>query len=120
MKTRSIFRTIAALLVTTYAARIYDKARKTADKRHMKEKTTIYVIVDPMNIRGLATCSRKEFRRMNELLRRRTPSFSVSDMRRGAYYHTADAGESHAMPDIDIRARRIAFIREMLVRAGLR
>lgn len=119
MKATNPFRRLAAFLVTFYAGRIYDRARKRADRRHEREKTTIYVIIDPMDSRGLATCNRKEFRRIKEILRKRAPSYSVLTMKRGAYYHTADAGENNPMRQSDISFRRIAFIREALSRAGL-
>lgn len=119
MKKNNPFRRFAAFLVTFYAGRIYDRARRRADERHAKEKTTIYVIVNPMDSRGLATCSRKEFRKMKELLRRRSPTYSVTLMKNGSYYHTADAGEKNAMSKTDMAVRRIAFIREALNRSGL-
>lgn len=116
---KKLFRKIAEYVVAAYAKRMYRKAVDIAEKRHKDEKTMIYVLSSPFDDSQLVTCSKKEFRAMKEKLKIRH-QHGVEHLKKGCWYHTADAIERNGMAPIDLKARRIAFIRMMLKRAGYR
>lgn len=114
---KKFFKKIAKYVVAAYANRLYRKAVKIADKRHIEEKTTIYVISSYFDSSHLLTCSRSEFRAMKRVCHFMV--HHISDMKQGCWYHTADKGENNPMSATDTEARRIAFIRMMIKRAKL-
>lgn len=116
---KNVFKKIASLVITLYANHVYRKAVRQADNRHVKERTRIYVIPNPFDYHGLATCNRRQFRKIKELTKNRDPRFSTTVMKSGAYYHTADGGGHGTMEPCDMESRRIAFIRETLRAAKL-
>lgn len=115
---KKIFEKLAKYVVTAYAKRMYRKAVDIAEKRHLEEKTMIYVLSSPFNPSQLITCSRKEFRAIKEKLKIRRKDNGVEQLKKGCWYHTTDAIDRNGMKPIDLKARRIAFIRMMLKRAG--
>lgn len=114
---KKIFKKFAGYLVTAYASRLYKKAVKIADQRHASEKTTIYVISSYTDESKLVTYNRKQFRAAKEFLKLR--SEKISSMKQGSWYHTADAIERNGLSANDREARRLAFIRMILAKAGL-
>lgn len=113
------FRRLAGMVVTYQANRIYRKAKKTADIRHEREHTMIYVALSPLDRRKLDTFNRKQFRAIKELMKRRDPRYSVVMMKDGAFYHTADRGENNGLTEKEQEARRLAFVRYNLQMAKL-
>lgn len=114
---KNFFRRLAGYVVTAYANRLYKKAIKIADERHANEKTMIYVISSYHDPSTLVTYNRKQFRAAKEFLKLR--SERVESMKRGSWYHTADAIERNGLSPKDREARRLAFVRMVLQRAKL-
>lgn len=114
---KKVIKKIASYVVAAYANRLYKKAVKKADERHAQEKTMIYVISSLLDDSQLVCCSRKEFREVKEKLRLR--ELKIDGLKAGSWYHTADAIERNGMNPIDKEARRIAFVRMLLSKAGL-
>lgn len=114
---KKFFRKLAGYFVTAYANRLYNKAVKIADERHENEHTMIYVISSYTDASKLVTYNRKQFRATKEFLKLR--SEKVGNMKQGSWYHTADAIERNGLSAKDREARRLAFVRMLLQRAGL-
>lgn len=115
---KRFFRRLAGYVVTAYANRLYRKAAGIAEKRHREEKTMVYVMSSYTNPSHLLTCNRKEFRAMKERLH--LYHHHIVSLKKGCWYHTADAIERNGIEPVDMEARRLAFIRMALKRAGLR
>ena len=114
---KKIFSKPAGYVVTAYANRLYRKAVEKADKRHQEEGTMIYVISSFSDESNLITCNRKEFRAIKEALKIR--SQHIDSLKAGSWYHTPDAIDRNGLAPIDKEARRLAFVRMILKRAGL-
>lgn len=114
---KKFFKRLAGYLVTAYANRLYNKAVKIADRRHKEEKTMIYVISSYFDESRLVTYNRKQFRTTKEYLKMRKER--ISSMKEGSWYHTADAIERNGLSANDLQARRLAFVRLLLKKAGL-
>lgn len=114
---KDIFKRLAGYVVTAYANRLYKKAVAIADERHKAEKTMIYVISSYHDSSKLVTYNRKQFRAAKEFLKLR--SERVESMKRGSWYHTADAIERNGLDAKSREARRLAFVRMILQRARL-
>ena len=114
---KKFFRRMAAYVVTIYANRIYRKAVKIADQRHEKEKEMIYVASSLSDVRVLTTYNRKQFRQIKNRLF--IPKHHICNLKSGAWYHTADRGCIRGLSDAEKEARRLAFIKHVLYRAGL-
>ena len=116
---KHFFRRLATIVVVWQTGRIYRKAVRIADSRHIRERTRIYVIENPLDKRQLSAFNRQQFRAVKNLVRAGDPTYSVVLMKEGAYYYTPDAGENGAMDTQEKEARRFAFIRLALKRAKL-
>lgn len=114
---KKFFRSIAKYLVTVYANRIYRKAVKVADERHEKEKEMIYVASSLADVRELTTFNRKQFRYIKNKLF--IPKYYISNLKAGAWYHTADRAEKNGLSPEEKEMRRLAFVRHLLHRAKL-
>lgn len=114
---KKFFKKIARYVVAAYANRLYRKAVKKAEERHAQEKTMIYVISSLLDDSQLVCCSRKEFREVKEKLRLR--DLKIEGLKAGSWYHTADAIDRNGINPIDKEARRIAFVRMLIEKAGL-
>jgi hypothetical protein len=113
---KKLFRRLAGYVVTAYANRLYRKAVKIADKRHQDEKTMIYVISGYINPDDLVTCNRDEWRAMKK---KAGIKDHIESLKAGCWYHTTDGIDRNGLPPIDKEARRLAFVRLLLKRAGL-
>lgn len=113
---KKFFKRIAGYLVTAYANRLYRKAVKEADLAHIEKGERIYVVSGYQDISKLIVLDRDNFRRMRKSLGIKD-SFDV--LKKGAWYYTAYANEKGSMPEADREARRLAFVRHLLGRAGL-
>lgn len=103
-------------VVTAYANRLYKKAVKIANERHEAEHTMIYVISSYANPSQLVTYNRRQFRAAKEFLKLR--SEKVANMKAGSWYHTPDAIGRDGLSRKEQEARRLAFVRMILARAG--
>lgn len=125
---RKFFKRIAAFLVTAHSNRIYRKAVAMADRLHGQNGGIYYVMANPSGDRRLLVLSRKGYRRikdrmLNLISRSGRPvnrrDWYMNAVKGGCYYHTADKGGNGALSDRDREIRRLAFVRDMLVRSGL-
>lgn len=114
---KKFFNRIARYVVAAYANRLYKKAVQKADERHEQEKTMIYVISSLLDDTQLVCCSRKEFREVKEKLGLR--NLKMDGLKAGSWYHTSDAIGRNGISPIDKEARRIAFVRMLIEKAGL-
>ena len=114
---RKFFKKIARYVVAAYANRLYRKAVQKAEERHQQEKTMIYVISSFFEDSQLVCCSRQEFRECKERIGRR--DLKIDGLKAGSWYHTTDAIGKNGLSPVDKEARRIAFVRMVLKRAGL-
>lgn len=114
---RKFFKRIAAFFVKAYARRMYRKAVDIAEKRHMQERTTIYVISSPFNESSLLVMDRDEFREAKKRLGANRST--IADVKAGCWYHTSDAAGRGGLKPLDERARKEAFVRMMLCKAGV-
>lgn len=114
---KKFFKRLAKYVVVAYAKRMYRKAVSMAEKRHDKEKTTIYVISSFTDPSQLVTCNRSEFRKMKQRLG--IQKHYIQHLKSGSWYHTSDAIGNNSLPLKDQVARRIAFIRMVVKRAKL-
>lgn len=114
---KKFFRKIARYVVTIYANRIYRNGVKIADKRHKEEKEMIYLASGMADVRELVTLNRRQFRYMKNRLF--IPRFYISNLKEGAWYHTADRGGQRGLTPQEKEARRLAFVRHVLHRAKL-
>lgn len=114
---KKLFKKIARFVVTVYANRIYRKGVKIADKRHETEKEMIYLASSMVDIRQLVTLNRRQFRYMKNRLF--IPKHYISNLKNGAWYHTADRGEQRGLTPQEKEIRRLAFVRHVLHRAKL-
>ena len=114
---KKFFSKIARYVVAAYANRLYRKAVRMADERSAKEKTMIYVISSFFDDSQLVCCSRQEFREVKERIRMR--DLKVEGLKAGSWYHTADAIGRNGIKPVDKEARRIAFVRMLIQKAGL-
>ena len=113
---KKLFKRLAKYVVAAYANRLYRKAVKLADSRHAQERTMIYVVSGLAGDTSLACCNRAEFRAVKEKLHIKD---SVSSLKAGSWYHTADAIGRNSLAPIDKEARKRAFVRMVIERAGL-
>ena len=113
---KKIFRRIAGYFVTVYANKLYRKAVKEADLAHVEKGSRVYVVSSWGDISKLVILDRDNFRRMKRELNLKD---SVSSLMEGAWYYTADRAGKNGLPEADMEARRLAFVRHLLGRAGL-
>ena len=116
---KRIFRKIAAFFVTAYARRIYNNAVKTADSRHKREKVMIYVASETFRPRHLTTYDRWQFKAEKHAYGHLARVLSLQTLKNGCWYHTPDTAGNQKMSDRERERRRLAFIRERLLMAGL-
>lgn len=114
---KKFFRKIAGFIVTVYANRIYRKAVKEADKLHEVRRERFYVASSIEDVRELVIYNRYKFRQMKNRLM--IPKFYISNLKDGAWYHTADRGEENGLTEQEKDIRRLAFIKHVLHRAKL-
>ena len=112
-------RKLAGVIVTYQANRIYLKAVAKAEKRWEKERTRIYVTEDPLKPRRLVTINRSEWRTIKEMMRIRRSSYSIIQLKAGAYYYTGDKSGRDSLSIKEKEVRRLAFVRMNLRRAKL-
>lgn len=114
---KKFLRRLAGYIVTVYANRIYRKAVKEADKVHAKRGEMIYVASSIEDVRELIIYNRYKFRQMKNRLF--IPKFYISNLKEGAWYHTADRGGNNGLSEQEKEARRLAFVQHVLHRAKL-
>lgn len=116
---RKIFKRIAAFFVTVYANRIYRQAVEEADRRHKAEKVMIYVASATFHPDRLVTYDRWQFKKEKAAYGYIARRLTLQTLKAGCYYHTADTAGNQAMTDKEKEVRRLAFIRERLMKAKL-
>ncbi len=119
-------RKMAAAIVVYYYNRLYRQAVAVADKRHLEEKETFYVIDHFIKGQTLSVINRMDFRfiKHSAQLLHKNPMFWSHEygtpmLRRQAWYHTPDRSEKQALTDFEKEVRRLAFIKSGLTKAGL-
>lgn len=113
---KKIFKRIAGYFVTIYANKLYCKAVNAADLAHAERGGRIYVVSDLQDVSKLVVLDVNRFREMKKVLKTKD---SLHDLKQGAWYYTADIAEKNPLPEADREARRLAFVRHLLDRAGL-
>ena len=113
---KKIFRRIAGYFVTIYANKLYKKAVQEADLAHVEKGERIYVVSSRQDVSKLVVLDIDGFRRMKKALKIKD---SLHDLKQGSWYYTADNAEKNPLPEADREARRLAFVRHLLDRAGL-
>lgn len=114
---KKFFRRLAGYIVTVYANRIYRKAVKEADKVHAERGEMIYVASSIEDVRELVIYNRYKFRQMKNRLF--IPRYYISNLKEGAWYHTADRGGNNGLSEQEKEIRRLAFVQHVLHRAKL-
>lgn len=114
---KKFFRRLAGYIVTVYANRIYRKAVKEADRVHAERGEMIYVASSIEDVRELVIYNRYKFRQMKNRLF--IPRYYISNLKEGAWYHTADRGGNNGLSEQEKEARRLAFVQHVLHRAKL-
>lgn len=114
---KKFFRKLAGYIVTVYANRIYRKAVKKADKVHEERGEMIYVASSIEDVRELVIYNRYKFRQMKNRLF--IPKYYISNLKDGAWYHTADRIGRNGLSEKEKEARRLAFVKHVLNRAKL-
>lgn len=114
---KKFLRRLAGYIVTVYANRIYRKAVKEADRVHAERGEMIYVASSIEDVRELVIYNRYKFRQMKNRLF--IPKFYISNLKEGAWYHTADRGGNNGLSEQEKEARRLAFVQHVLHRAKL-
>lgn len=116
---KQFIKKLAIIVVTAYGNRIYRKAVSAAEKRHSEVKEMIYVSNGVINGTVLRTYNRAEFRKAKRMLRVTSKQYSVTELKKAAWYHTANRSELDGMSDHDRELRRKAFIKFLLQNAKL-
>lgn len=116
---KKFFQRIAAFFVLLYAKRIYDRAVKTADNRHKKERGMIYVASETFHPDHLTTYDRRRFKIEKRVYGECARLLTLQTLKNGCWYHTPDTAGNQAMSAAEIEKRRKAFMRERLAAAGL-
>ena len=116
---KRIFRRPAIFLVTAWANRAYRQGVLAADKRHKRERVTVYLTASPFRPDRLVTYTRDTFRVHKRVFGYKARLLTVHTLRSGCYYHTADRLGRDGMSPREAEIRRRAFIRERLRLAGL-
>lgn len=119
MHMRKLIKKLATYVVTAYAQYLYKRIVKKAEERHEKEKTMIYVISAPNDVRKLCLCNRKQFRAMKAFCKIFDPRYGVKEMKDGSWYHTGDAIGNGRLSAVEQEARRLVFIQHILKKANL-
>lgn len=116
---KRFFRKLAAVVVTFYANRIYNQAVKVADERHEREGIMIYVASQTFNPDRLTTYNRWQFKAEKAAFGYLARRLTLQTLRAGCYYHTPDTAGNQAMSERERERRRLFFVRERLMKAGL-
>lgn len=113
-----IIKTIRTWLVITYANHHYAKKVRIAEKLNKKYRTRFYVAMNG-NGKSLFVLSRKGFRNLKKEL---TPcnKDSVLKLKEGAFYYTGTSIGTDAMSPLEKEARRLAFVKIVLEKAGVK
>lgn len=117
---KEAIRRMAIYVVTVYANRIYRKAVEAAEKRHAEQKEMIYVANGAIDASVLRTYNRKEFRKVKRLLKvYDNRHYNLTELKKSAWYHTANREGGEAMTPRAKELRRLAFVKHVLRNAKL-
>lgn len=116
---RRLFRKPAILFVTLWANRTFRQGVEAAERRHGKEKETIYLAADSFHPDRLVTYSKAQFKIEKRVYGMAARLLTMNTLRSGCYYHTADRNGLNAIPEHEREIRRKAFVKERLRIAGL-
>ena len=116
---RRIFRKPAVILVTLWAEHAFRDGMEAAERRHEKERVTIYLASDTFRPDHLVTYNKTQFKVEKRVYGMAARLLTMNTLRSGCYYHTADCFGMDGMNIEDIEIRRKAFIKERLRLAGL-
>lgn len=119
---RRFFKRMALALVLYMAKRRYSKAVRIAEDNHKKRKTTWYVVLSPTDNLRLVVLDRKNYRKIrirNSLSMHDREKYGMDSLKRGCFYHTADAGGGRKLSPMETEARRMAYLRHSVLIAGL-
>lgn len=116
---RKILRRPAIFVVTVYARHIYNEGVRAAEQRRARERRTIYLAAQTFRPDRLKTYDKAQFKAEKRVFGVSARLLTMNTLRRGCYYHTADAFGSGALSDREKETRRKAFVRERLRLAKL-
>ena len=124
---KKYFSRLAAFFVTAYANRLFKQAIKFAEQRHNVEGSTMYVITDPRDPKKLVVIDIHQFLELRHRFEISSKDMPISELRGHCWYRTGKTVHHSKKKSIDkdrlsakeIDVRRLAFVRELLTRAGL-
>lgn len=132
---KKFFRKIAAMLVTAYYRRMYNKGVKECERLHAEKKFAYYLIDWPVRDRSgkelnriLRPLNRRGFRNLKHWaqgfyfgvdMKYWSKDYNMALLREGAWYYTADRAGKDGLTPKEKEVRRLAFLREGLRRAKL-
>jgi len=116
---KRIFRWPAMLFVTLYARLVFRQGVEAAERRHLKEGSTIYLASKTFHPDRLVTYSKAQFKMQKRAFGVAARLLTMNTLKSGCYYHTADRFGNNGLSSRDRTIRRKAFVRERLRLAGL-
>ena len=113
------FKKLAALCVTAYAKKIYNQAVSVAEGRYKEHPDMYYVITDPSDAKKLMCINTRQFLEMRKFFKVPGRSLPINGLKEGCWYHTKSKTGKDALSFRDLTVRKLAFCRELLLRAKL-
>lgn len=125
---KKLFRKFAIFFVTLWANRTYKQGVEAAEKRRLEEiergyerknDCRIYLACNAWHPDKLVTYTKRQFKIEKRVYGTAARLLTMTTLRRGCYYHTADRWGQGALSDRDKEIRRRAFVKERLRLAKL-
>lgn len=113
------FKRLAALCVTAYAKKIYDQAVELAESKYNDHPDMYYVITDPANEKRLIVINKNDFLEMRHKLGIPSKELTLTAVKNRCWYHTKSKVGLDALDFRDLTVRKLAFCRELLMKAKL-
>lgn len=113
------FKKVAALCVTAYAKLIYDQAVELAEGYYKMKPDMYYVISDPTKPKKLICINKDQFLELRHKFGIPSKALPISELKNTCWYHTKNISGKDGLTERDLTIRKLAFCRDLLLRAKL-
>lgn len=116
---KRLLRLPAAFFVRLWANREWKRGVRAAENRARRERKIIYLAKNTFHPDRLVTYCRSQFRMEKHIYGWHARLLTMTTLKRGCYYYTADRFGQNGMSEREKERRRKAFVKERLRAAKL-
>lgn len=116
---KKLFRPVAIFFVTTWANRLWKQGIDMAERRHRLEGVQVYLASENFHPDRLTTYTKRQFKVEKRVFGFHARLLTMTTLKRGCYYYTANRQGGDAIPEKEKELRRQFFIKERLTKAKL-